>query len=60
MGFFKRLTKTVVDTALLPVDVALDVVTLGGVLTDRDDPYTVERGRKLKENAEELYDILDD
>lgn len=31
-----NLAKTAVDTALLPVSMAVDVVTAGGVLTDTD------------------------
>jgi len=36
------LVKTAVNVATLPVSVAADVVTLGGALTDKEEPYTAK------------------
>ena len=60
MGFFKKLTKAAVDTVLLPVEVVKDVTTLGGALTDEEEPYTVKRGKKIKDAIEDAYDNLDE
>lgn len=40
LEILESLTKTVVALTSVPVTVAADVVTLGGSLTDRDEPYT--------------------
>jgi hypothetical protein len=50
---FGQIVRTVVNTALLPVEVAKDVVTLGGVCTGEPEPYTVKQIKKLKEEASE-------
>lgn len=36
----ESLAKAAVSVVTLPVSVAADVVTLGGTLTDKDEPYT--------------------
>jgi hypothetical protein len=53
MKLFGQIVRTVVNTALLPVAVAKDVLTLGGVLTENGEPYTVEAMKRLKDEAEE-------
>jgi hypothetical protein len=61
MGFLNalgKITKSAIDVAVTPVEVAKDVVTLAGALTDEDESYTVRRLRKAKENAEGAYDEL--
>ncbi len=64
MGFLKKLIKGAVDTALVPVAVVKDVVTLGGVLTDRDMPgdetYTESAIRKVGKDAKNLYNELEE
>lgn len=50
MRLFGQLVRTVVNTALLPVAVAKDIVTLGGILTD-SKPATVEAIERLKDEA---------
>lgn len=41
-GIFESLTKAALGVVTVPVAVVADVVTLGGVLTDKAKPYTVE------------------
>lgn len=53
MGLFRALTKVVVDTALLPVAVAKDVFTLGGVADENGRPHTLDQLEKIKDDAEE-------
>jgi hypothetical protein len=43
MKMFKNLTKAVLNVAVTPIAVAADIVTLGGAMTERDKPYTMER-----------------
>jgi hypothetical protein len=59
MGILKKLTKAVVDTALLPVDVAKDSVSLGGVSDDRNESYSTERLRKVQKSLKGAYDELE-
>ncbi len=42
-----KLFKTLFDIATLPVEVAKDIITLGGVVTERKKTYTQERLEKL-------------
>lgn len=51
MGLFGKLVATAVNVVTLPVDVAKDVITLGGVSTDRKESYTSEKLKQLKEEA---------
>lgn len=53
MSLFGRIVRTAVNTALLPVAVAKDVATLGGVCTGEDEPYTVQQLEKIKAEAED-------
>jgi len=39
-GLIEGLAKAAVGVVVLPVQVVADVVTLGGTLTDKDEPYT--------------------
>lgn len=51
---FDRLIRAAVDVATLPVSVAVDVVTLGGSLIDRSEPYTVTKAKRLGNDAGEV------
>lgn len=53
-GILTNLTKAVVGAVIeTPIAIVADVVTLGGVLTDKDEPYTVTSVKKVVENVEE-------
>jgi len=60
MGLFGKVTQGLIDTVLVPVDVVKDIVTLGGVNTDQEEPYTLEKIKKLKDKAEDIYNSLDE
>ncbi|WEM34469.1 hypothetical protein [Xanthomonas phage X1] len=49
---FGSLLKAAVGVAVSPIKVAADVVTLGGAITDRREPYTVTAVREVMENLE--------
>jgi hypothetical protein len=49
LGFLKA----VVEVAKLPVDVAADIITIGGVNTDKPRPYTAERCRRIMRKLNE-------
>lgn len=54
MSLFGTLVKTAVNVAALPLEVAKDVITLGGVSTKGEfSPYTAERIDQLIEDADE-------
>lgn len=47
------LTKAAVGVVIeTPIAVVADVVTMGGVLTDKDQPYTATALEKVMENVE--------
>ena len=41
-GMLESLAKAAAAVVTVPVAVVADVVTLGGALTDKDQPYTVD------------------
>ena len=51
MSLFGQFVATVVNVATLPVAVAKDIVTLGGVASDQDEPYIVQKLREIKDEA---------
>lgn len=55
-GMLESLTKAALAVVTVPVAVAADVVTLGGSLTDRADPYTKEAVGDLVDNLKNATD----
>lgn len=53
-NFLGNVAAIAIDTVTLPVTVAVDVVTLGGKLTNRDEAYTVSQVNNIAHNAEVL------
>lgn len=53
MKIFGQIVRTVVNVATLPLAVVKDVLTLGGVITENGEPYTVEKLRQIKDEASE-------
>lgn len=54
---FDFLTKTVklaANVATLPVSVVADVATMGGAMTDRDEPYTATHAKRVLTDVEQL------
>lgn len=62
MGFFNKALKATIEIVKLPIDVAKDVVTCGGLLGDMNDPTGWQERKKThtREKLEEIADILDD
>lgn len=48
---FGKLLRAAYDTATLPVAAAADFVTLGGALTDREEPYTIEKAKRIVDDV---------
>ena len=46
----ESLTKAALGVVTVPVAVVADVVTLGGVLTDKPEPYTAEAVSNVVKN----------
>ena len=59
MSIFGKLLKTAVDVATLPASVALDVLTMGGEMTDRNEPYTQQHLRAVGKDISKVSDELD-
>jgi hypothetical protein len=52
-GFIEGLAKAAVGVVTLPVQVVADVVTLGGALTDKDEPYTAKGVSDVMQNLQD-------
>ncbi len=51
------LTKAAVGVVVeAPVSIAADVLTLGGAIIDRDEPFTVSTLKNVKKNIENATD----
>lgn len=53
-GLFEKIVDVAIDTALLPVDVAKDAVTMGGSLVDEETPYTIQKLGKITKKLDNL------
>ena len=54
---FESLLKAVVGVVIeTPLAVATDIVTMGGALTDKNEPYTVTALKKVIDNIEDATD----
>ena len=56
MGIFGNIFKVVTDIVEVPIAMVKDVVTMGGVLDEKKEPYTAT---KLKELKDDLINIDD-
>jgi len=54
MGLLKKLLKTTLDVAILPINIAEDAVTFGGILNDKNEPATVKKIKTLKKDCESI------
>lgn len=57
---FKNLLKAAVGVVTLPVEIIADSVTLGGAMTDKDEPYTASKLRQIKKNLDKALDPDED
>lgn len=55
-GFLESTLKAAASVATVPVAVVADVVTLGGSLTDKDQPYTADACSDLMQNIKGMTD----
>lgn len=60
MSIFKKVLKATIKTATLPIDVVKDVATGGGVLTEKNESYTINKAQEILDALEELGDEVDD
>lgn len=57
MSVFGKLGAAILETVTLPVAAAADIVTFGGVLTDKNGTYT---GSQVKRIVKDLEDAADE
>ena len=50
MSIFGKVLGAGIRIAFLPVDLAKDVLTLGGAITDQPMPYTAQSAKKISRN----------
>ena len=55
-GMLESIAKAAVGVVVAPVAVVADVVTLGGVTTDRPNTYTGDAVRNIMDNLEDAVD----
>lgn len=48
-----NLLRAATGIVTLPLDVAADVITMGGALTDKPRPYTADKARDIMRNVKE-------
>lgn len=60
MGFFKMLGVLAIDTITAPIAVIKDVATLGGAITDQDEPYTVQKVKQISDDVDIIRENLID
>ena len=60
MTFLGSILKTAIHVATSPIEVAKDAVTMCGALTDQDEPYTLQRLKKLGSDLKEVEDAAND
>lgn len=51
-GILDNLARAAIGVVTLPLEVASDVVTMGGAMTDQSEPYTSKRLKQIGENLE--------
>ena len=53
-GILDSLAKAAVGVVVeTPISVAADIITLGGALTDKDQPYTADALQKVVKNIQD-------
>lgn len=60
MGLFGKILKTTINIATAPIAVAADVVTMGGILTDKKKTYTETQVKEIAKNVGEVIDEVED
>lgn len=55
-GMFESLVKAAASVVTVPVAIVADVATLGGSLTDKNEPYTSTEVEKLVKNLQNITD----
>lgn len=60
MGFLTQLTKAALNVVVTPAAVIADVVTMGGALTDKEEPYTASQVKKAFKDVQDIPDSVDD
>ncbi len=55
---FDRLFRIATDVVTAPIAIAADAVTLGGLVSDRDEPCTLTKARRIGSNAAKVVDTL--
>jgi len=53
---FGKLLEAVVKTVVLPASVVADVITCGGALTEKNEPYTVTAIKDIAKDIDEIGD----
>ena len=60
LNFAESLLRAGVAVVRLPVAVVADTITMGGHLTDRDEPYTASAAKDLVRNLEDAASPRDE
>jgi hypothetical protein len=55
-NILNNVARLAVNVVTTPVAVAADIVTVGGLLTDRDEPYILTQADKILDNLDHIID----
>ena len=55
-GILKSIVKATSSVIDIPVSIAADVVTMGGALTEKSQPYTADAAQRLVKNVKDIAD----
>jgi hypothetical protein len=53
---FKKLLQSAISVAITPVAVVADIVTMGGICTDQEKPYTLQTLGNAWDKAKEAVE----
>lgn len=60
MGFLGSITKAALGILEMPVAVAKDFVSLGGLLSDEPEAYSVQKLKEINKDYEKAKDSLEE
>jgi hypothetical protein len=58
MSLLRKLLKITIDVGTFPVSMVLDLITLGGVLTEENTSYTIDHAKAIGKDLSDIYNDI--